>query len=206
TSTNSRRPIFSVSPATASSPRAEIAGHSTATIPLLLGPNRATPPPSPANRPGSSRRPHAARTGRRDDATGMTVPRRPYIAAATTGGQGSSAKGIVIADVDGARLTPVGVGADDVENPMYLAMPDGGRVLYTVHEAGEGRVSAWQVDDDTLRPLGESRPTGGNGPCHLSIHPSGRYLLTADYGSGSISVQPIADDGSLGEWTALVQP
>lgn len=135
----------------------------------------------------------------------MMVPMRAYIGAATTGGQGSSAKGIVIADVDGARLTPVGLGADNVENPMYLAMSDDGRVLYTVHEAGEGRVSAWQVDDDTLRPRGESRPTGGVGPCHLSIHPSGRYLLTADYGSGSISVHPIADDGSLGERTALVQ-
>lgn len=135
----------------------------------------------------------------------MMVPMRAYIGAATTNGRGSSAKGIVIADVDGARLTPVGGGASDVENPMYLTVSNDGRVLYTVQESAEGQVSAWQVDGEELRPLGDPQPTGGSGPCHLSIHPGGSYLLTADYGSGSVSVHPITGDGSLGERTASVQ-
>ena len=36
-----------------------------------------------------------------------------------------------------------------------------------------------------------SRSTGGAAPCHLSVHPSGRWLLSANYGTGSVAVHPI---------------
>lgn len=134
-----------------------------------------------------------------DVTTVMMGPMRAFIGAATTGGQGSSADGITIAAVDGARLSPVSTGAHGVENPMFLALSPDGRVVYTVHEASGGRVSAWAVDGDELSPLGTARSTGGHGPCHLSLHPSGRYLLTADYASGSVTTHPVEADGSLGE-------
>ena len=35
-----------------------------------------------------------------------------------------------------------------------------------------------------------SRSTGGAAPCHLSVHPGGRWLLSANYGSGSVAVHP----------------
>ncbi|TDE08238.1 lactonase family protein [Jiangella asiatica] len=130
---------------------------------------------------------------------------RAYIGAATTGGGGSSAAGITVADVDDGWVKPIGVGAQGVDNPMYVARSADGRVLFTVHEVAEGRVSAWAVDGDTLTPLGVPRPTGGSGPCHLSVHPSGRFVLTADYGSGSISVHRILADGALDDATHVVQ-
>ncbi|WP_035812952.1 lactonase family protein [Jiangella gansuensis] len=130
---------------------------------------------------------------------------RAYIGAATTGGGGSSADGVTLVEVDDGWVKPVGVGAQGVDNPMYVARSADGRVLYVVHEVADGRVSAWAVDGDALSPLGVPRPTGGSGPCHLSVHPGGRFLLTADYGSGSISVHPIVDDGSLGDATHVVQ-
>ncbi|RIQ11296.1 lactonase family protein [Jiangella rhizosphaerae] len=130
---------------------------------------------------------------------------RAFIGAATSG-QGSPASGITVADIEKGVVTPVGEPAlRGVGNPMYLALSRDGRVLYAVHEVADGAVSAWAVDGDVPRSLGEPRSTGGSGPCHLSVHPSGRYLLTADYGSGSLSVHPIGADGSLGEATDVVR-
>ncbi|CAM5582743.1 Lactonase family protein OS=Streptomyces alboniger OX=132473 GN=CP975_32890 PE=3 SV=1 [Streptomyces alboniger] len=50
-----------------------------------------------------------------------------------------------------------------------------------------------------------TRGTGGAAPCHLSVHPSGRWLLSANYGSGSVAVHPIDASGALGERTDLVE-
>lgn len=50
-----------------------------------------------------------------------------------------------------------------------------------------------------------ARSTGGAGPCHLSVHPSGRWLLSANYTSGSVAVHPIDSSGALGERTALAK-
>lgn len=131
---------------------------------------------------------------------------RAFIGAATSAGQGSPAAGVTVADIDKGVVTPLDQSAlAGVDDPMYLALSPDGRVLYTVHEVAAGAVSAWEPGDDGVRPLGVPRSTGGNGPCHLSVHPGGRYLLTADYGSGSISVHPIGPDGALGDATHVVQ-
>jgi 6-phosphogluconolactonase len=108
-----------------------------------------------------------------------------------------------------AALTDTGLvlksTVDCAANPSYLTLGPGRRVLYAVHELDEGLVSAFEVGyGGALRPLG-SQPSGGAHPCHLSVHPSGSYLLTANYGSGSFSVHPIGPDGSLGAVTGFVE-
>lgn len=130
---------------------------------------------------------------------------RAFIGAATSQGRGSPAAGISIVDIDGAEITQIGVAKTEFENPMYLTLSHDGTVLYASHAVADGRVSAWRVAEETLLPLGEARSTHGRTPCHLSIDASGKYLLNADYGSGSISVHPILDDGSLGPASDIVQ-
>ncbi|MFJ6434170.1 lactonase family protein [Streptomyces sp. NPDC091416] len=91
-----------------------------------------------------------------------------------------------------------------VENPSYLAPHPDGRTLYAVDEQQDGGVTAVALaGDGTFRVLG-TRSTGGAGPCHLSVHPGGRWLLSANYTSGSVAVHPLAADGSVGERTDLV--
>lgn len=130
---------------------------------------------------------------------------RAFIGAANDMGSGSPAEGISIVDIDGAAMTPIVTVASPLDNPMYLAMPADARTLYSVHEADSGHVSAWTVGTDSLRPLGDAQPTHGRGTCHLSVHPSGEYLFAANYGSGSISVHPILDDGRLAPASDIVQ-
>jgi 6-phosphogluconolactonase (cycloisomerase 2 family) len=135
----------------------------------------------------------------------VTTSRLVYIGSFTTGA-GGEGTGISLArqDPTTGALELVGVVAETV-SPAFLAFHPNGRYLYAVNEQADASVVAYAVEEDgTLRELG-SQPTGGVGACHLTVHPSGRYVLTANYGSGHVSVHPIADDGSLRPRSDLVQ-
>ncbi|MGV3755529.1 MAG: lactonase family protein, partial [Verrucomicrobiota bacterium] len=69
-----------------------------------------------------------------------------------------------------------------------------------VGENKEGTVSAFAIGraDGQLKLLNTVR-AGGAGPTYVSIHPSGRFLLVANYFGGSVAVHPILPDGRLGE-------
>jgi 6-phosphogluconolactonase len=62
-----------------------------------------------------------------------------------------------------------------------------------------GSISAFAIDrtDGTLKLLNTVN-SGGKGPAHLSVHPSGKFVLVANYFGGSVAVLPILTDGSLG--------
>ncbi len=97
--------------------------------------------------------------------------------------------------------------AAEAKNPSFLEIHPTGKFLYAVSESGrDGSVGAYAIDPDTgnLRLLNQ-QPSGGAGPCHVSIDRMGRNVLVANYGSGSASVIPIRPDGSLAEPTGFVQ-
>jgi 6-phosphogluconolactonase len=90
-------------------------------------------------------------------------------------------------------------------DPSFLALSADHRFLYAANELDEGRVSAFAIGGDgSLEFLGD-QPTHGAHPCHLEVDPSGRFLLSANYTSGSIAIHPIGADGSLGEATQILQ-
>ncbi|MFH9193250.1 lactonase family protein [Streptomyces globisporus] len=135
-----------------------------------------------------------------------TAPRatRPLLLGTYTSEAGGGA-GIGTAAYDTATgaITPGSV-ITGVDNPSYLALHPSGSTVYAVAEQDAGAVTAVALaPDGTYEVLG-SRPTGGSGTTHLSVHPSGRWLLSANYGSGSVAVHPVAEDGALGERTDLV--
>jgi 6-phosphogluconolactonase len=97
--------------------------------------------------------------------------------------------------------------AAEVRNPSFLEIHPNGKFLYAVSESGgAGSVSAYAIDRNAagLKFLNQ-QPSGGAGPCHVSIDNAGRKVLIANYGSGSASVIPIKSDGRLGEPTGFVQ-
>ncbi|MCH7558017.1 MAG: lactonase family protein [Planctomycetes bacterium] len=120
----------------------------------------------------------------------------------------NSSKGIYrsVLDLETGKLSEP-VLAAEARNPSFLEIHPNGKFLYAVSEAGgAGSVSAYAIDRraGTLRFLNQ-QPSGGAGPCHVSIDHAGRNLLVANYGSGSASVIPIKTDGRLGEPTGFVQ-
>lgn len=104
--------------------------------------------------------------------------------------------------------------AAEAQNPSFLVVHPQGPLLYAaerpvvyaVNEVGAGTVSAYAVDrrDGTLRLLNRQSSRGA-GPCHLSVDRSGRFVLVANYGSGSVAVLPIGAEGALGEAAGFVQ-
>jgi 6-phosphogluconolactonase len=99
-----------------------------------------------------------------------------------------------------------------IDNPSFLALDPGQRFLYAVSEVQDpggrtgGAVSAFAVDPATGQLSFLNRqPSHGAGPCHVSVHQSGKYAFVANYGSGHVAALPIGDDGRLGEATAVVE-
>ncbi len=101
-------------------------------------------------------------------------------------------------------MTPAGV-HEMGTSPSCLALNFAGTRLYTANEtdrageAKEGTVSAFAVNraDGKLELLNTVQ-SGGAGPTYVSVHPSGRFVLVANYFGGSIAVLPILADGRLG--------
>ncbi|MEG8280319.1 lactonase family protein [Streptomyces sp. AHA2] len=126
---------------------------------------------------------------------------RPLLLGTYTSAEGGG-KGIGLAEYDPStgRITATGT-VTGVGDPSYLALHPDRRTLYAVDEREDGAVTAVRLAD---RKVLGGRSTGGAAPCHLSVHPSGRWLLSANYGSGSVAVHPIERSGALGERTDLV--
>jgi len=108
-------------------------------------------------------------------------------------------------------MTPSGV-YELGTSPNCLALNAGGTRLYStnetdrVGEANEGTVSAFAIHrtGGQLTLLNTVR-SGGAGPTYLSVHPSGKFVLVANYFGGSVAVLPILADGRLGAATDIKQ-
>lgn len=118
-------------------------------------------------------------------------------------------KGIHIFRMDPATgaLTPSKVIESNV-NPSCLAFSPSKTHLYSANEtstfegAKSGSVSAYTVDRATGHlTLLNTVSSQGAGPCFLSVHPSGKHVLVANYHGGSIAVLPILANGGLGPAT-----
>jgi 6-phosphogluconolactonase len=93
---------------------------------------------------------------------------------------------------------------DDEMNPSWLAFHPSGRYLYAANEVShfDGRVSgavtAYLRDAQSGRLSRlNSVASEGAGPAHLSVHPSGKYVLVANYYGGSFAVLPILSNGRV---------
>jgi 6-phosphogluconolactonase len=105
--------------------------------------------------------------------------------------------------------------AAEVVNPSFLAISPNHRFLYAISEDPlslgppvdhSSYVSAFAIDPASgkLRLL-NTAPASGTSTCYISTDRTGRYVFMANFGSGSVSVIRIKDDGSLGELTSFIQ-
>jgi 6-phosphogluconolactonase (cycloisomerase 2 family) len=118
-------------------------------------------------------------------------------------------RGIHLFRVDRATgaLTPAGV-HEMGTSPSCLALNAAGTRLYSanetdrVGEAKDGTVSAFAVNRaDGRIELLNTVGSGGAGPTFVSLHPTGRFVLVANYFGGSVAVLPVLPDGRLGAAT-----
>ncbi|GCB51857.1 lactonase family protein [Streptomyces sp. NL15-2K] len=119
---------------------------------------------------------------------------RAFIGSFTAAG----GPGIVTAavDPDSGALTVLS-SVKGLPDPSYLALSPDRATLYAVSETAEGAVAAYRVTGDKPEPAGPPVPVDGSGPTHLSVHAG--HVLTANYGSGSVTAVPVRADGTLAD-------
>ena len=143
----------------------------------------------------------ATSSAKRALAQGGATERLAYVGCYTPPGEG-----IVLYRVNAhsGAMTQVKV-FSGISNPSWIALDPLHRVLYAVNEdEPSGGVSAFTVDHATgdLKLINKV-DSHGKLPCHLSVHPSGKFVLVANYGTGNVSVFPILANGGLGDLTDM---
>ncbi len=90
-------------------------------------------------------------------------------------------------------------------NPSFLCPHPSGRFLYAVSETAAGDPPSGEVAACAVNPVTgkleeiNRQPSGGRGPCYVSLDPGGQFAFSANYGEGNVAVFPVRPDGGLGE-------
>ena len=105
-------------------------------------------------------------------------------------------------DAETGEFRPLGA-LNTFESPTFMALNRDCTRLYTVlgrptfGPAGRnGGVAAFAVKDDKLEFINEIR-TGWTIPCHISLDPSEKALVYAEYACGTAGFADIREDGSI---------
>lgn len=86
---------------------------------------------------------------------------------------------------------------NEIADPSFLIVERHGRFLYSAHGDGT-HATAYRIDQVTGRLTVLNRQsTGGTNGVHLAIDGTGRFLIVANYATGTVAVLPINPDGSL---------
>ncbi len=102
------------------------------------------------------------------------------------------------------ELKPLGLAAE-TPNPSWVTMHPTGDYLYAANETDRGMVTAFRVDKESgkLKQLSQVS-SRGSGPCALAVDKTGKSVMVANYGSGTLALLPIKADGSVAEASATI--
>ena len=112
----------------------------------------------------------------------------------------SKSEGIYVYKFNPNKGEATAVGKVAAENPSYLAISKDQKYVYSVNESGEDKsaVSAFSFDKQKGElHLINSQPSGGADPAYVSVDSTGKWVITANYNGGNISVFKTGDGGAL---------
>lgn len=94
-----------------------------------------------------------------------------------------------------------------IANPSFITVADDATVI-AVNENPTATAGVTMLKRDQNNPtkfnVVASRLTGGAGPCHVAVSPDGKYVVTANYSDGSITIVPFdSEKSSFGEPTVM---
>ena len=114
-------------------------------------------------------------------------------------------------DLASGSLTSLGL-VGETPNPSFLDVSPDHRFLFAANEVASfegkkvGSVSAFSIDAASGKlTLLNQQSSGGPGPCHVAVDPTGKNVLVANYDSGNIECLPIQSDGRLAAPSAFAQ-
>ena len=121
-----------------------------------------------------------------------------YIGGYTTPDRDGRGNGINVYRIDGesgewTHLQNIG----GLENPSLVTLNRAGTRLWSVH-GGRNLISAFSVDRTTGHlTLLNQQNCGGTNPVDTALDATERHLVVANYGTGSVAVMPIGEDGTV---------
>jgi 6-phosphogluconolactonase len=134
-----------------------------------------------------------------------------YVGTYTHGKTPSEGIYLLELDLASGRLTTRGAAAR-LADPSFLAIHPSRKFLYAVNELDKfngrkgGSVSALSIDPASgMLTLLNQQSSGGSDPCHLTVDRTGKNVLVANYGSGSIACLPIQAGGTLSAASSFLQ-
>ena len=95
--------------------------------------------------------------------------------------------------------------------PGFIVIHPNRKYLYATDASGsftEGKgqfVSAYHIEDSGNLIDLNTKPSGGEGPCYISLTSDTGYLLVANYRGGSCATLPIMENGEFGDPTSIRQ-
>jgi 6-phosphogluconolactonase len=131
-----------------------------------------------------------------------------YLFAGTYTNSGS--KGIYVYRFNAATGKAEAVSnTDDIVNPSYLAIAPNKKFIYAVNETGgakPGSVSSFAFNQSTGKlTFINKQPSGGDGPCYITVSKNSNWALVANYSGGSLAAFPIEASGALKPFSQLIQ-
>lgn len=98
------------------------------------------------------------------------------------------------------------------ESPSFIAVSPNGNFLYSAnrgsHEGKEewGSVTSFAIDPSTGKlSIVQNQFSYGDSPCHISVHPTGKFIFLSHYGSGNFVVLPVDEEGKFGDPSTNIQ-
>ena len=98
-----------------------------------------------------------------------------------------------------------------ISNPSFVAVSPDEQFVYAVQEDAAnngkgGEIAAFSFNKQTgILTYINGQSSGGDHPCYVTVDKTGRWVVTGNYSSGSLSVLPVHADGSLGAATTTIQ-
>ncbi|GIX00491.1 MAG: 3-carboxymuconate cyclase [Pirellulaceae bacterium] len=96
----------------------------------------------------------------------------------------------------------------EIVGPGFLALHPRKSHLYAVGQLnGEPCVAAYRIVStgaEAALELSDQEAIGGGRGTHLSVHPSAKMLITAQYSGGTVATFALEEDGSIAQRTGLI--
>lgn len=108
-------------------------------------------------------------------------------------------------DLEIGALSEIEVAAEGDHSGFLAFHPDRSTLYVAGRLEGDPTVTAYRISEDGGLTLLNSQPIGDGLATHLAVHPSGGFLMTVQYGGGSVAVFPLESDGRVRARMQLIE-